>query len=439
MSEHDQPDEIQPDSSEQEIALEPEPQPEPEPEPIPLTPVAKQERIAAMDVLRGLAVFGIFLINMPLFIAPSGAFFGWESNPFWTAEKDRIATLFIYIFAQGKFYTMFSFLFGLGFGVQMIRAAERHSQNFTKVYLRRLTVLLVIGALHMFLVWWGDVLHVYALLGFILMLFRKRTDKTLIVWACCLTFIPLTLALGGTTYDHFTKKDKPQVVSDLDRVRGQQGQAKRLNEETKTYGSGTFTEILKARYKYNLNHLPGEIGWSTELLTNFLLGLWCARRRVFSNPEEHVAMLRRIAYVIFPIALVWTTGDQLWGYLHPGEPEPLWRTHTGFIREFLCRPGMTFGYMAILLLAGVKPWMSPFAAVGRMALTNYLLHSLTFTTIALGYGFGMFSRIPPATGLALCVGFYALQVPFSMWWLGRFKYGPAEGLWRRLTYGAMPA
>lgn len=224
MSDHGQPDEILARSPELEIAL--------EPEPIPLTPVARQERIAAMDVLRGIAVFGIFLINMPLFIAPANAFFGWESNPFWTAEKDRIATLLIYIFAQGKFYTMFSFLFGLGFGVQLIRAAERHSQNFTRVYLRRLTVLLTVGALHMFLVWWGDVLHVYALLGFILMLFRKRTEKTLIVWALCLTFIPLTLALGGTTYDYFTKKDKPQIERDLRRVRNQQDQAKRLNEDT---------------------------------------------------------------------------------------------------------------------------------------------------------------------------------------------------------------
>lgn len=410
-----------------------------EPEPIPLAPVKQQERIAAMDVLRGLAVFGIFLINMPLFIAPAGAFFGWESNPFWTEEKDRLATLFIFIFAQGKFYTMFSFLFGLGFGVQMLRAAERHSQNFKSVYLRRLTVLLVIGALHMFLVWWGDVLHVYALLGFVLISFRNRTDKTLIVWACYLTFSPLTYLLGGTTYKYFAKKDSPQIVRDLDRVLGEQEQAQWLNEETKTYGSGTFREILTARYNYNLTRLSGEIRWATELLTNFLLGLWFARRRVFSNPEEHLPMLRKIAYVLFPIALVWTTADQLYGYFHPGEPDPLWRIHAGYIREYLCRPAMTFGYIAILLLTGVKSWMSPFAAVGRMALTNYLLHSLTFTTVALGYGFGMYSRIPPATALALCVGFYALQIPFSMWWLGRYQYGPAEWVWRKLTYGAAPA
>ena len=85
--------------------------PEPEPEQIPLTPVARQERIAAMDVLRGLAVLGIFLINMPLYVGPMNAFFNWENNPYWTSVPDRLATLFIYIFAQGKFYTLFSFLF----------------------------------------------------------------------------------------------------------------------------------------------------------------------------------------------------------------------------------------------------------------------------------------------------------------------------------------
>ena len=91
-----------------------------QPEQIPLTPVARQERIAAMDVLRGLAVFGIFLINMPLYLAPLDAFFNWENNALWSDPADRLTTAFLYIFAQGKFYTLFSFLFGLGFGVATI-------------------------------------------------------------------------------------------------------------------------------------------------------------------------------------------------------------------------------------------------------------------------------------------------------------------------------
>jgi len=198
-----------------------------QPEPIPLTPVARQERIAAMDVLRGLAVLGIFLINMPLYLAPLDAFFNWENNALWSDPADRLTTAFLYIFAQGKFYTLFSFLFGLGFGVQLLRAAERHSPNFLSIYRRRLFVLLTIGLLHFTLIWWGDVLHVYALLGYPLLLFRERTDKTLLTWAACLAFIPFTLAIGGTTIGRLTENS---TVAEQQKKR--QNKKKETNERS---------------------------------------------------------------------------------------------------------------------------------------------------------------------------------------------------------------
>ena len=132
MPDPDLPEQIHPDPPQEAAA-----------EPVPL-----QERIAAMDVLRGIAVLGIFLINMPLYLAPEAGFFDWENNALWSNSADRLATLFIYIFAQGKFYTLFSFLFGLGFGMQMLRAEERHSLNFLTIYRRRLFVLLAIGGIH---------------------------------------------------------------------------------------------------------------------------------------------------------------------------------------------------------------------------------------------------------------------------------------------------
>jgi len=165
------------------------------------------------------------------------------------------------------------------------------------------------------------------------------------------------------------------------------------------------------------------------------LGLLAARHRVLTSVGEHLPLLRKLACAGLPLALLFTAGDLLYGYQHPGEPDPLWRTHTGLIREFLCRPLIAYGYAAALLLTGVRGWMTPIAAVGRMALTNYLLHSLTFTTIALSYGFAQYAKIPPVMGLLYCVGFYALQVPFSQWWLRHHPYGPAEWLWRSLTYG----
>jgi uncharacterized protein len=412
----------------------PEPAPEPEPEQIPLTPVARQERIAAMDVLRGLAVLGIFLINMPLYVGPMNAFFNWENNPYWTSVPDRLATLFIYIFAQGKFYTLFSFLFGLGFGVQLMRATERHSPNFLSTFRRRLSVLLAIGVLHFFLVWWGDVLHVYALLGFLLIFFRERSDKTLAIWIAALTFLPLTLASIGTTVEHFTRKE-PTVEEKKKEAERKEQSAKRLMDDVKAYSSAPFPQLLAHRFQGNLRHLPGEIGWSTELFANFLIGLWVSRRRILQDPQSYRPLLTKLAYIALPLAILITTADQVWGYQHPGADTPHWRTLLGLFREFLCRPAMAYGYAALLLLIGIKSWMSPFAAVGRMALTNYLLHSLVWTTVANSYGMGLYGKIHPLQGLIYCFAFYALQLPFSVLWLKVFNYGPAEWAWRSLTYG----
>ena len=415
--------------------LQPEP---PKPEPAPLTPVARQDRIAAMDVLRGIAVLGIFLINMPLYLAPSAAFFNWESNVLWPGTNDRLATLFIYIFAQGKFYTLFSFLFGLGFGVQMLRASERNSPNFLSIFRRRLTILFIIGVLHFTLIWWGDVLHVYALLGFVLLLFRERSDKTLLIWAACLTFIPPIAAIGGTTVEFFQdqritaeQKQKSQKKRDERRARNQ----KNLIEDIRVYSSAPPQEILTHRLKKDLEHIPGEIGWSLELFANFLIGLWVSRRRILQDPQQYRPLLTKLAFLALPLAIAVSAADLIYGYQNPGQDNPLWRTHLGLIREFIARPAMTYGFVAAVLLLGVKGWMSPFAAVGRMALTNYLMHSLVFTTVANSYGLGLYGRIHPAQGLALCFAFYALQVPFSLLWLKFFNYGPAEWLWRSLTYG----
>lgn len=406
----------------------------PDPEPVPLAPVAARERIAAMDVLRGIAVFGIFLINMPLYVAPPSGFFDWENNAMWAGNADRLATLFIYIFAQGKFYTLFSFLFGLGFGVQMLRAADRNAADFLPTYRRRLAILVAIGFLHFFLIWWGDVLHIYALLGFPLLAFRDRSDKTLLVWALCLTSIPLVGALGFTTFRHFTDTDTP-AQQEKKRAEKHAENEKKRKEDIAVYSSGSAFEILRFRFRGNMQRIGGEVGWGIELFTNFLLGLWVSRRRILQEPWNYRPLLNTLAFLALPIGLAITVADLYYGYTHPGVDSPLWRTHLGFAREFLCRPAVAYGYAAALLLIGVRPWMMGFAAVGRMALTNYLLHSLVFTTVANAYGLGLYGQVHPLRGLLWCIAFYAMQMPFSILWLRRFQYGPAEWLWRTLTYG----
>lgn len=403
--------------------------PESEVETVPLAPVARQERIVLLDVLRGIAVLGIFLINMPLYVAPGSAFFNWEEVLLWPERNERLATLFLHIFAQGKFYTLFSLLFGLGFGLQMQRAAERNSPGFLPFYRRRLFVLLGIGIIHFTLIWWGDVLHIYALLGFVLLLFRGQSGKTLLIWAASLTLVPLFVLLVGTAYQSWKDPETP-----AQRQTKKEERVKAIAEDTRVNATGTVPAILQFRLQRDFKRLGSEVGWAVELFATFLVGLWVSRQRILQEPSKYRPLLNRLAFVALPLGMAVTAGDLIYGYLHPGIPNPLWRTHLSLYREFVARPAMGLGYAAVILLVGYREWMKPLAAVGRMALTNYLMHSVVFTTVANAYGLGLYGKIPPSIGLALSFGFFGLQIPFSVWWLRHHKQGPMEQLWRSWSY-----
>ena len=143
-----------------------------------LSPTALQERIALLDVLRGFAIFGILLVNMATFNSPWIYLMNTEVE-WWTSGIDRLAEWAIQFVAQGKFYSLFSFLFGWGFSNQMSRAGARGAK-FVPIYRRRLFALLMIGWAHAFLLWYGDILNTYAILGFLLFFFRKRQPKTVL-------------------------------------------------------------------------------------------------------------------------------------------------------------------------------------------------------------------------------------------------------------------
>ncbi len=157
-----------------------------------LSPTALQERIALLDVLRGFAIFGILLFNMSFFSAP--LYLEMAGMEWGSGIGDRATELLIRFFIQGKFYSLFAFLFGLGFAVQMLRA-EAKGVRFGPLYRRRLLALLLIGLVHAYLIWMGDILTIYALLGFLLFFFRSRKPKTL-----CFSFAPGSQSLCGQSY-----------------------------------------------------------------------------------------------------------------------------------------------------------------------------------------------------------------------------------------------
>jgi uncharacterized protein len=388
-------------------------------------PIAARERIDVIDVLRGFTIFGILLVNMPLYGWPNWGPMRAIRAQLASGPLDGAASWFLWLFAEDKFYPLLSFLFGLGFSIQLARAPAAH---FLSVYRRRLLTLLLIGLLHGLLVWSGDILVTYALVGFSLLSFRAFSQKAILVFAVALPL--LTIALFPLQRDLNQRLFAHVVAADVD--------YKLLwSESLRTYAHGSFAEISRERARAMAWNLTWPISL-LQILGLFLLGLYAGRRQFFQSLQTHLSFLR--------MAIWWALLLGAIGMLVRAGvfklPEILGPYFSSFGEEGLETIGnlaLSFFYAsALILLAQGHAWKSrlaPLAAVGRMALSNYLFQSLVCTTLFYSYGFGLYGRVRPAAGLALSFAIYSVQVPLSLWWLRRFRIGPMEWVWRSLTYG----
>ncbi len=407
-----------------EAALPPEP---PSPPVESLAPVGASERIETLDILRGLALFGILAANIRGFAGPALTYF--MPHLYYTKFGDRLAQAFIDTFVQGKFITLFAVMFGVGFGVQLERSMSREGR-FGWTYARRLFVLLLFGLVHGLLIWWGDILLVYALIGFLLLLFRKRKDKTLIIWAIAGYSVPILLTIAVFTAAQLGYAPPPFP----------EPSAAQLQELTTKFASGSWPEIQMQRMKDVLTRNWGLFPimmW--QILALFLTGVLLWRRRLFHPTPESLPKYRRAMWVGFAIGvpgnLAVTTTRWLLD-LSPMPTTPL-AALTNVI-QFVSVPFLSLGYLClVILLCNDEVWLARlrrFGAVGRTALSNYLLQSVIGTLIFYSYGLGLFGKVGPAILLIFTVVIYALLVLASEWWLTRYRFGPVEWLWRSLTY-----
>ncbi len=383
-------------------------------------PVLRQERIEAIDILRGVAILGILIVNMQLFSMPEGL-----------AAAGTVDRL-IYFFAQEKFKALFSFLFGVGLAVQMMRADARGA-HFLPLYARRLCVLFLIGAAHFLLLWDGDILHDYALLGVVLLFFRRWSPKTLLVGAGVLLAIPLLL-YGLTTSYAITGHVNPQVKEWI-AYENEAEDDGTVDDFSDAYSRGSYAELITLR----ASELPRDMTPDTDdayVLALFLLGLYAGRRRILHDISAHLPFIRRVQRWGLMIGVAGNVAFAVGGAF---EPSPTSVTqNVGRLCLVVAAPAMMLFYAStIILLTQREIWrrrLAPLAAVGRTALSNYLLQSLICTTIFYGYGLALFGKVGPSAGLLLTITIFLIQIPLSVWWLRRFQFGPVEWLWRSLTY-----
>ncbi len=393
-------------------------------------PAESGDRVTALDVLRGLAVGGILLAN-------TFVFFGLVFDPdghlgrLPTARLDSVVTFLEHVVVEGKFYSIFSLLFGIGFGLQLSRRGEAAIGRFR----RRLTILAGIGLVHTLFIWAGDILLLYALLGFSMPWFARRSDASLVRWVAGLLTVPTALyllAVGLWSVLAPATTDPPGVDG------GATGIPPEILSLLRAIGTGGWGDAFLG----NLIMAAGR--WADLVVTvrfpkvlgMFVLGLWVARQGIPAHLSRHRPLLLRwmrlgiVAGLPLNVVAAWALAR--WPYLPPTPGALL-----GVAAQGIGFPLLALGYASAIALAvaGGNRLVAAFGPVGRMALTNYLLHSVVCVTLSYGFGFGLWGRIGALQSWGIAFTIVAVQLPLSHWWLTRYRFGPAEWVWRRLTYG----
>jgi uncharacterized protein len=401
-----------------------------------VSPLPVNERIATLDIVRGFALLGILIMNMPGFA--NSFFIEADGSHLWPGTLDQRAELARDMLFSGKFNSMFSLLFGIGFTIQLGRLLERQPDRAVAIYTRRLLALLAFGVVHTVVFWNGDVLHIYALLGFALLFLRNVSNRVVyaLIGACL-----LYPAVSGTL--------RLLVISpDMVAQQVLQMQAWEVSNNL-AYGHGSFpvAALEHAREAVFFYTDPlmfwGTLGFYVQMTTTMLIGFLVGRNGWVRRIPELMPWVRRLQWWALGVGVVCALIFGILGEFNRA-PGPSLAKIVVSITYVLSRLGMMMFYvLTIVRLAQSPAWQkrfAPIAAAGRMPLTNYLLQTLIATTIFYGWGFGLWGKVGPAAGLLLAFAiFFVIQVPLSVWWLRRFQFGPMEWLWRLATYGHRPA
>lgn len=382
-------------------------------------PLAKKERIPIVDALRGLALFGIVLANVPVYPASiSTNFLLINSHP-----VNEVINAVLHVLISTKFLTLFSILFGFGFYIQLKRARQQ-GLYFRKYFIWRMALLLLIGCLHAYLLWNGDIIRYYAVCGMLLLVFCRLSPEKLL-WCAIIFIVPLT----GITYI-------------LHALLSQQVHRYDNNLASKIFELSTYTAYLR----YNAVMDPMVNFMQDSLLTfiscfgKILLGFWLGQIGFFSNPMRSASMLTS-----------WTW----WGLtLGVGSSLGYWAISTGKLEmdlpliwlPFILAAGLVLQSL-LYLAAFVKAYHSTlgkrflmlFVPMGRMALTNYLLQTVFY--LCFFYEWSAVVNVGSKLSLADTYLFafisFCLQVLISHWWLRYFSQGPIEWIWKKLAYSML--
>jgi uncharacterized protein len=402
--------------------------------PAPTTPAA---RLPLLDALRGFALFGIFLLNLAqlsgfIYMTPA------DMAALPTAAIDRPIALVIVWLGYGKFYSLFSLLFGIGFALQLESAARSGDAGLRR-FKRRLLVLLAIGLIHLTFIWEGDILTLYALLGFALIPLRRLSQRALLVTAAVLVAMPVLQQIAIVVSHGALDPGAPLLE-----VGGRWQVAMGFSADAMPYPTLKHASLAETvrfqicgvwfRYADLLTS-----GRPFKVLAMFALGLWVGRSGMLRDMESWVPMLGRVRRLCLLVGLPAALAHAV--LLLTGTPP---RSTLSIVDAAVYALGiapLSLAYASHGALLWRRPaWndrMSRLIPAGRMALTNYLTQTAIGIFLFYGVGLGLMGAVGPALWPAIALTVFALQCAFSWWWLSRHQFGPLEWLWRRATYGQL--
>jgi uncharacterized protein len=376
-------------------------------------PVQPNERAVIVDIVRGFALVGVLIANFTSYInqnVPSDLLYSISS------PLDKALSNINTIFFEWKFMTIFSILFGYGFGLILI-SMEKKNINPNSFFIRRMFWLFIMGLVHA-LFWWGDVLHLYAASGVFLLMFRKLSVKAILISSLLFMFVipPFVSFLFQDQPDYFTNQNL------------------RLLYEQFRYGN--ILDVFKANislYYKAFILTGGDIHDIIETLGRFLFGYFLLQVRLFESIKAKTQIFKKVLLITFPVMTAYLTAS--------------WIAVQGLIDtdEIYWEPLIKVGiistscfYVSMVVLLFIKYEQSKIflalQALGKMTLTNYLLISFLCITVLYGIGLGQLGTLPMHIMWLCAFAWLIAEITFSTYWLRKFKYGPAEWIWRELIY-----
>jgi len=376
-------------------------------------PIEQKDRAIIVDVIRGFALIGVLIANFTSYVDQQ------TPEPILnsiSSSLDRFLMTFNSVFLEWKFMTLFSILFGYGFGL-ILESLEKKNINPNFFFVKRMFWLFVFGVIHS-MFWWGDVLNLYAMSGILLLLFRNKFNKTIL--SCAVLFM-----LVIPVFISYLLRNQPETFTDAD-IQGLYNQ----------YKQGTLFEIFKfnINFYYRMFIVSGSnLHDIIETLGKFLFGYFLLRIKFFHLVETKKATFIKVALYAAPLMVSYFIFRWLLinGTIHANQ----------YILSPLLLLGVlstTTFYVSVLVTAyisfGMNKFFTALQALGRMTLTNYLMVSTFLIILLYGFGFNKLGELPIHTIWLYAFVWLFVEIIFSTYWLKQFRYGPTEWIWRQLTY-----